>query len=97
MSWNATAHTLAERDPDDLVDLVLQVELPFVPVAGMMLKLTPEGDLLEVDYVDWDIATPDHINVHFVEPGFSQEIPALGMLLAEGWSLNPLSGKSSTD
>lgn len=51
-----TVEVLAPRNhPDGTVDLFLEVSLPFVPVAGMLLKLTPKGYQLKVDQVLWDV------------------------------------------
>jgi hypothetical protein len=45
-------------------DIVIEIEMPFVPYPGLMIKPTPTSDYLKIAHVFWDIGTPDRILAH---------------------------------
>lgn len=74
----------SKRAAYEAEDIHIVVELPFMPVAGMRLKLTPEGEFNQVDEVFWDVSLPDEVEVFLEEP---DDLQALKFMLAEGWRL----------
>jgi len=64
------------------VDIVIDIEMPFVPAIGMDIKPTPHSDYLRVQYVFWDISTPGAVEAH-IEQGC--RLYPLGDMKAAGW------------
>jgi hypothetical protein len=44
-----------------------ECDVPFMPIAGMTMAVTHEGDLLKVDEVMWFVDRPDELEVWLVE------------------------------
>lgn len=84
MKAKVLSHCLPKRKTDEFecVEVVIHVDLPFVPVAGTMLKLTPDGEFLRVDQVFWSVTDPDVIDVFIEEP---EVLPTFAFMRKEGW------------
>lgn len=67
---------------DEVEDISIDIDIPFIPIVGMFLKVTPHGDYLEVKSVHFDISDGGEGLVIGVdnEPLWSWEA-----MEAEGW------------
>lgn len=54
------------------IKMGLEVELPFMPFAGMQLKLTPNGDFVTVFQVYWQVDAPDRVFIAVQTPDGEQ-------------------------
>lgn len=72
----------------DAENIHIVVDLPFVPAAGTMLKVSPAGDYLKVDQVYLDLTEGGEGLVVFIEePDDSRELMPWKAMKAEGWAL----------
>lgn len=74
----------------DAESIFMMVDLPFVPSVGMMLKLTPEGNYIEVNDVMLDI-TPggEGLIVGLKEPDDEDayQLRSWPEMKAQGWRI----------
>lgn len=80
--WATPAQPDAQHEAEDIR---LTVFLPFMPTAGMKLKVTPDGDYLKVAEVFWDISSPDEVEVVFEEP--LDLLPEWEQMKEQGWRI----------
>lgn len=88
MRAEVIAHSKPKRGSDrsiECAEMALDVELPFVPTKGTMLKLTPAGPFLEVNTVYWDVLRPDVMQVVMCEPESDLDLPKYKDMVDEGW------------
>lgn len=69
----------------EVEDLKIEVDLPFVPVVGMSLKVTPAGRFLVVDQVMWAINEPALLQVFTEEPEDDADVLPYAEMIAQGW------------
>lgn len=87
-------HYSLPASPDaihDAEDLVIEIDLPFVPVVGMELKVTQEGDFLTVQQVMWAIDKPDVLEVFVEAPDDGADLRPYDEMIAQGWRADQLS------
>jgi len=77
-----------EASEYELESIFLIVDLPFVPSVGLMLKLTDEGDYIQVIDVMFDL-TPggDGLTVGLKEPDEDFQLRSWPEMKAQGWQL----------
>lgn len=94
MKAKVLTHCLPKRKTDEFecVEVVIHVDLPFVPAAGTMLKLTPDGEFLCVDQVYWSVTDPDVIDVFIEEP---EVLPTFAFMRKEGWREDVIAAQPS--
>ncbi|BAL25455.1 hypothetical protein [Azoarcus sp. KH32C] len=63
-------------------EVCLDVDLPFVPQAGAVLKVDGPADPLTVDHAYWDAARPDLVHVFTKDPAC---LPTMQRMRASGW------------
>jgi hypothetical protein len=51
----------------DAIEIEVEFEIPFVPVAGMLIAPTPKADALKVDEVFWFADKPDRFEMFAVD------------------------------
>ena len=69
-------------------EIRIDVVLPFVPVVGTMLKVTPNGDLLRIADVHLDITVAEPLLSIFIEePDDANALWTWASMKKEGWSL----------
>jgi len=69
--------------------IYMEVELPFVPAVGTMLKLTEEGDFVKINDVMLDISPGGHgLLVGLEEPEHVGELRPWSEMKAQGWKLD---------
>lgn len=73
---------LSEPSADGEEEINLQVdgEIPFIPVAGMMIAPLANGDFHRVDEVFWHVDEPDRIDI-YLKPSEA----GLDLLIRQGW------------
>jgi hypothetical protein len=70
------------------------VEIPFVPVPGMMLRPAPEGEVLKVTGVVWDGEDPDELLVFTATPE-PELLHSFAHMKHEGWRAKINGGSKS--
>jgi len=65
-------------------DIVIDIEMPFVPAIGTDIKPTPESDYLRVELLFWDITTPDMVEAHITQ---AAHLYSLKNMKAAGWRI----------
>lgn len=71
--------------PYEAEDIVLTMDMPFIPVAGMKLKLTADSDYYPVDDVFWDATVPDQVEVFLDDAYDGAPLPAWSEMKRQGW------------
>jgi hypothetical protein len=71
----------------DVEDLKIEVDLPFVPMVGMSLKVTAAGRFLVVEQVMWAIDEPNVLQVFTEEPDDDGDVLPYDEMIAQGWQL----------
>lgn len=66
--------------------MLANVEIPFVPVVGMMIAVTPDGDFLRVSDVYWHCDKPAMLDVYVEEDGLPHGAP---YWRRQGWRTEP--------
>lgn len=62
-------------------------KVPFVPVPGMLLKLTPAAPWMRVREVRWDAEQSALLRVFMAEPENLADLPWSGPLAQDGWAI----------
>jgi hypothetical protein len=65
-------------------DISIKIQIPFVPVPGSMIKVTPHGEFLEVDQIYWAIDSPDEVQIWIKE---EEDLMPWSVMKAEGWAV----------
>lgn len=77
-----------EESNDDCENIYMVVDLPFVPAVGTMLKLTEQGDFIEINDVMLDISPGgDGLLVGLAEPLHDGELRPWPEMKAQGWKI----------
>jgi hypothetical protein len=74
--------TAADCKRFEAEDIIIDIEMPFLPAIGMDIKPTPDSDYLRVQYVFWDISTPEMVEAHIDQKG---RLYPLKQMKAAGW------------
>ncbi len=70
-------------------DIIIDVEMPFVPSAGTMLKVAQEGGYLKVEDVFLDLVPGgDGLAIFIQEPGDRNDLRPWLEMKAQGWALS---------
>ncbi|CAB3754041.1 hypothetical protein [Paraburkholderia humisilvae] len=69
----------------EVENLKIEVDLPFVPVTGMSLQVTPAGSFLVVEQVMWAINEPDVLQVFTEEPQDDFDVRPYREMVEQGW------------
>lgn len=79
---------LADEPKDGLAyrSVDIDVGLPVLPPVGSAIKVTPDGDYLQVDHITIDAtAGAAGVGVHIGEPGDDAMLWTWADMQAEGW------------
>lgn len=76
-------HFCQESEDFEPQDIHIMVDLPFVPAAGTLLKVTHDGDFMRVDEIYFDVKTPALLEV-FISADGAQLYP-WEIMKAQGW------------
>lgn len=77
-----------DRTDVEAEDIEIEVDLPFPPFQGMLIKATPEGDFLKVQTVLVDVSGGQaDITLHIEEPEDDVGLTPWPVMAKEGWRL----------
>lgn len=79
----AVCNTIAVGADGMPVSLTTALDIPFIPMAGNLLSVTPNGDYFAVDEVFWSCLSPDEVEVYLTNLSAS----SAELLVDAGWHI----------
>lgn len=68
----------------DAEDIIIDIEMPFTPFPGLLIKPTPQSDYLKIAEVFWTIEIADRCEAHSDQ---EEVLRPLSEMTAQGWRL----------
>lgn len=86
---HATCLPKSKKADYEAEDIVIEVDLPFIPSVGMKLKATRNGEFLKVDDVYLDLTLGDKgLHLYMEEPDDISDLRPWTEMRAEGWGID---------